>query len=967
MKRILILIAFIFLGLKGYTQSLQSYIPRTGLIAWYSFSGNANDNSGHGYNGAVTDAILTSDRFGNTNSAYLFNGSSSSIATMLQPPSGNAARTLACWFKYNALPNPCRDEALCIMGYGGNNRGCGQACKNFSMEISYGPPRVRVDGICIANSAQGRDSLDNNWHFFAAVYEPSFGGFQNIKIYQDGAYLSTLTAVYGGTTSVITDTLSKFEIGAGHYDCRRFFDGKIDDIGIWNRALTESELYTLYTGVPTAESDSLLVYANNFCTSVGFTVAMRHPSPSMSLKTWFGDGQSQTDTFSARTGFARFTHNYSLSGRYKIRHVLYDGATPIDSATYHYNYQYCRTLPVAIYYEQNFNCRYDTSFEALSQQPVTIEVDSAGTPIDTISATSGYDYFAYGPSGTAYRFKLITLPPGLAFACPATGSISENLQEANNPIALFGLSCDADPGYDLQVFSSFRAGSHHFGGTALANNTYCTPPAATLTIELSPKYADQLQFTPAPTSITGNIVKWNINTLSSVLGKPFLVHVDMETRSGVRLTPGDTVITRIGIAPDSSDANPGDNNEVRNDTVKNSYDPNDIAVSPSKCIPSGTNTLTYTIHFENTGNDTAYNVYVLDTLPQELDAKSLRIAAASAAMITSIHQSGSSTIVKFDFPNIKLLDSSHHGLNEGMLVYTINLKDGTPDNYISNRAGIYFDDNDVILTNTASVQQAVTPTVSVAPGTSQLCQGMPATFTTAATNAGSAPTYQWKVNNRPVGINAPSYTYLPRNADLVSATLISNAGCLSTNTASDSMRLVILPSIIPTVTIEERPGTRNSMGMIDTLVAIVDNGGPSPTYQWIVNSSVVPGATSAAYISTGLAAGDSVTCMVVGSNVCGNWTNFNSVFLHYALGLNHLSQSRGIAISPNPASIILNIAASPTNYSAYTLHDAMGQEIMTNSITTPTTVIDIKNLPAGVYTITLKGAAGAKVEKWVKW
>ena len=53
--------------------------PTTGLVAHYTFSGNANDVSGNGNNGVIHGATLVADQFGNVNNAYLFNGSSDYI------------------------------------------------------------------------------------------------------------------------------------------------------------------------------------------------------------------------------------------------------------------------------------------------------------------------------------------------------------------------------------------------------------------------------------------------------------------------------------------------------------------------------------------------------------------------------------------------------------------------------------------------------------------------------------------------------------------------------------------------------------------------------------------------------------------------------------------------------------------------------------------------------------------------
>ena len=57
-------------------QNVPSYVPTNGLVGYWGFNGNANDESGNGNNGTVNGATLTTDRNGNANSAYSFNGTS---------------------------------------------------------------------------------------------------------------------------------------------------------------------------------------------------------------------------------------------------------------------------------------------------------------------------------------------------------------------------------------------------------------------------------------------------------------------------------------------------------------------------------------------------------------------------------------------------------------------------------------------------------------------------------------------------------------------------------------------------------------------------------------------------------------------------------------------------------------------------------------------------------------------------
>ncbi len=121
---------------------------------------------------------------------------------------------------------------------------------------------------------------------------------------------------------------------------------------------------------------------------------------------------------------------------------------------------------------------------------------------------------------------------------------------------------------------------------------------------------------------------------------------------------------------------------------------------PTGYIHSGTQ-LKYIIDFENTGTDTAFNISVYDTLSDNVDVKSLKILMASAPMNLAILKHGGHNIAKFDFPNINLPDSTHHGLCSGSVMFTINALNGLPNGTtIFNHAGIFFDYNPVVMTDT---------------------------------------------------------------------------------------------------------------------------------------------------------------------------------------------------------------------------------------------------------------------------
>ena len=81
MKKLLYLFfALLFIN-QHIVAQVPSYVPTDGLVAYYPFNGNANDESGNGNNGTIDGASLTVDRFSNTNSAFKFDGIDNSITT----------------------------------------------------------------------------------------------------------------------------------------------------------------------------------------------------------------------------------------------------------------------------------------------------------------------------------------------------------------------------------------------------------------------------------------------------------------------------------------------------------------------------------------------------------------------------------------------------------------------------------------------------------------------------------------------------------------------------------------------------------------------------------------------------------------------------------------------------------------------------------------------------------------------
>jgi len=346
---------------------------------------------------------------------------------------------------------------------------------------------------------------------------------------------------------------------------------------------------------------------------------------------------------------------------------------------------------------------YDAGFGRFSNCVVKVQVCLNGIPVDTISCSNGLSYYTVAGVGNIYSFKIISAPLGYSASGPSGGIVYDTISAyPDNPVKYLGLKCAGTSGFDLGLYTSndFTRGAHQVSRIYTFNNS-CNTENPSVTVQFSPKYVYAGEANPAPSLSSGNSLTWNL-TGTDILHLPVTIFYKVEASPSLplgHLIMGDTVQTYYTISPTTGDDDLSNNSEMVIDTVTSSYDPNEMSVTPSGYISSGTQ-LKYTINFENTGNDTAFNIHVMDTLSDNVDVKSLDLIMASAVMnIATFNQSGHN-IVKFDFPNINLLDSTHHGLCDGAVIFTINTKTGLPNGtLIDNRAGIYFDYNPVVMTN----------------------------------------------------------------------------------------------------------------------------------------------------------------------------------------------------------------------------------------------------------------------------
>jgi hypothetical protein len=244
----------------------------TGLVAYYRFDGNANDASGNGNNGTVYGASLTTDRLGNANSAYAFNGTSDFIrvadsATLRSP---TTALTLALWANaYAFYPPDVPDIGWVVFLAKSDSSSVG---RQYGLNYDRTPSLVfdYMGGPQYA-PLQPPPGFDE-WHHYAVTWD----GYQ-VQFYLDGNSIGS--APLAGVLQTNTEPLM---IGCDPPGEIEYFNGKLDDIRIYNRTLSEVEIQQLVDtdedGVPDASDQCPNTPAGEVVNAAGCSISQLVPA-----------------------------------------------------------------------------------------------------------------------------------------------------------------------------------------------------------------------------------------------------------------------------------------------------------------------------------------------------------------------------------------------------------------------------------------------------------------------------------------------------------------------------------------------------------------------------------------------------------------------------------------------------------------------------------------------------------------
>ncbi len=233
MKKLVFTVFAVGLGLTASIMAqVPSYVPTNGLVGWWPFNGNANDESGNGNNGTVNGATLTADRFGNLDKAYNFISTNNNSISVNNNPLQNGTATISGWF------NPITPIGGPIFHVGSDNS-TGGNCNGYF--IGFGnidnPTGINLflDASCQGNYNTGWIANSNIWYHFILIRN-----LNNLSAYINGNLVGSFSP------SSINAPSNNIFFGTTYFNNAIFFNGKIDDVGIWNRVLSQQEITALY-------------------------------------------------------------------------------------------------------------------------------------------------------------------------------------------------------------------------------------------------------------------------------------------------------------------------------------------------------------------------------------------------------------------------------------------------------------------------------------------------------------------------------------------------------------------------------------------------------------------------------------------------------------------------------------------------------------------------------------------------
>jgi hypothetical protein len=239
MKKLLLVVTSLcfLISAKMQAQTIPNYVSPNGLLLWYPFTANAMDSSGNLNNGTVNGATLSTNRFGSSNSCYSFNGSTNRISASNTTSLNPNYISVSVWVKPSVYTSSWQyiiDKSLDVNSTFDTRGWAIRMTNTGKIELEF-----RANGLMSIVFSTTTIPL-NAWSHIVFTFNGS-----QLKLYFNNTNVFTQNI-----SGLVTSNTSALSIGylphANMPPYGYFWNGQIDDVGIWNRPLTPCEINNLY-------------------------------------------------------------------------------------------------------------------------------------------------------------------------------------------------------------------------------------------------------------------------------------------------------------------------------------------------------------------------------------------------------------------------------------------------------------------------------------------------------------------------------------------------------------------------------------------------------------------------------------------------------------------------------------------------------------------------------------------------
>lgn len=360
----------------------------------------------------------------------------------------------------------------------------------------------------------------------------------------------------------------------------------------------------------------------------------------------------------------------------------------------------------SVFSDGNLDCSKNISESIIVNFPIKLYDNNGVLQQQTSTLSNGL--FSFNPPNGIYNIVIDTLNYPFTVLCSNPGvdslvniSLSQPLADSMN----FALTCKV--GFDFGVQSihttgfvfpgQFHALNVNAGDMTHWYNLNCasgTSGTLSFSVNGPVTYIGSVAGALTPI-VAGNVFTYNISDFGTINNS---TDFQLIFQTDTTAQAGDMICVNATVTPISGDNNPNNNIYTYCYNVVNSYDPNIKETYPENVQPGFNDWLTYTIHFQNTGNAPAFNIRLADTLDTMFNLETFQVINYSHSNLIDL----TGNVLSVRFPNIQLPDSTTNSAGSiGFIQYRLKPKTTWVSPYqIKNTAYIYFDYNAPIVTNT---------------------------------------------------------------------------------------------------------------------------------------------------------------------------------------------------------------------------------------------------------------------------